>query len=228
MTGLPTGAHLIEVGCATGKATLPLARRGFRIPCLEPGAALAAGARTDLGGLDVEAVTTRFEDWGHTGEPLAMLFAATAWHWLDPAVRHQGAAGLVQPGGFLALWSATHVIPRDGDRFVEDTQEVHEEMGESVPPGTPLPRPQELPDERADVEASSCFDVVDIRQFDRETVHDAEQYIDLLETVSGHIAVQDWQRDRLHTEIRRRLARRPDGLVRRHWGCVLHVARRTV
>jgi hypothetical protein len=34
------------------------------------------------------------------------------------------------------------------------------------------------------------------------------------------------QRDRLYGEIRRRLAARPDGLVRRHWGAVLNVARR--
>ncbi len=38
--GLTSGDELLEVGCATGKATLPLARRGFRITCLEPGAAL--------------------------------------------------------------------------------------------------------------------------------------------------------------------------------------------
>jgi len=31
-------------------------------------------------------------------------------------------------------------------------------------------------------------------------------------------------RDHLHGEIRRRLALRPDGLLRRHWGAVLHVA----
>jgi hypothetical protein len=36
----------------------------------------------------------------------------------------------------------------------------------------------------------------------------------------------DWQRERLYGEIRRRLAARPDGMLRRHWGLVLHVARR--
>ncbi len=35
-----------------------------------------------------------------------------------------------------------------------------------------------------------------------------------------------WQRDRLYAEIRRRLAARPDGRLRRHWGAVLHLARR--
>ena len=41
LTGLTPGDHLIEVGCATGKATRPLARRGFRITCVELGPELA-------------------------------------------------------------------------------------------------------------------------------------------------------------------------------------------
>ncbi len=63
-------------------------------------------------------------------------------------------------------------------------------------------------------------------QFDWEVTYDAESYIDLLETFSGHIAMQPWQRERLYAEIRRRLAERPGGRVRRHWGAALHVARR--
>jgi hypothetical protein len=43
---------------------------------------------------------------------------------------------------------------------------------------------------------------------------------------SGHIAMADWQRERLYTEIRLRLRRRPGGAVRGHWGAVLHIARR--
>jgi hypothetical protein len=40
--------------------------------------------------------------------------------------------------------------------------------------------------------------------------------------------MEPWQRDRLYGEIRRRLALRPDGLVRRHWGTVLNVARKII
>jgi trans-aconitate methyltransferase len=75
---------MLEVGCATGKATRPLARRGFRTTCIEPGAALAAAARANLAGSDVEVVEARFEDWTPAGEPFALVFAATAWHWVDP------------------------------------------------------------------------------------------------------------------------------------------------
>ena len=68
--------------------------------------------------------------------------------------------------------------------------------------------------------------MVHVRHFDWEQVYDAEGYIELLNTFSGHIAMQAWQRDRLYGEIRRRLAARPDRSLRRHFGAVLHVARR--
>lgn len=116
------GARLLEIGCATGKATSPLARRGFRMICVEPGPALAAAARRNLGAFpDVEVVESTFES-------------------IDPS------------------------------RY-------------------------------------AAFDLV-------------------LAATSGHIAMQPWQRHRLHGEIRRRLDERPDGRLRRGWGAVLHVARR--
>jgi hypothetical protein len=65
-----------------------------------------------------------------------------------------------------------------------------------------------------------------VRHFDWEISYTAEEYIRLLDTFSGHIEMTPWQRDRLYGEIRRRLAARPGGRLRRHWGAVLHVARR--
>ncbi len=226
VTELSPGAHLLEVGSATGKATLPLARRGFRITCLERGAALAAAARRNLQALDVDVVQTRFEDWTPPPDPFAMVFAATSWHWIDPAVRYQKAADVLAPGGYLAVWGAEHVLPHNGDPFFDELQEVYDEIGESRPPDSVLPRPQELPDNRDEIESSGLFDVAMTSQYDWETVYDADGYIDLLNTFSGHIAMQEWQRDRLYGEIRRRLSRRPDGRLRRHWGGVLQVARR--
>jgi len=116
VAGLQPGDRLLEVGCATGKATLPLARRGYRITCIEIGAELAAAARGNLA------------DFAHV-------------------------------------------------------------------------------------------DVV-------ESAYDADGYLRLLDTFSGHIAMEPWQRDRLYGEIRRRLGQRVDGRLRRHWGAVLQVARR--
>lgn len=227
ITRLSPDARLLEVGCATGKATRPLAQRGFRITCLEPGAALAAAARANLAEHDVEVIEERFEDWRPAGQTFAMVFAATSWHWIDPEVRFRKAADALEPGGYLALWGAGHVFPLDGDPIFEELQEVYEEMGESRPSDAELPRPQQLDDDRTDIDASDLFEVIDVTQYDWETAYDATSYIDLLNTFSGHIAMHDWQRDRLYGEIRRMLARRPGGRLHRHWGGVLHIARAT-
>jgi hypothetical protein len=77
-----------------------------------------------------------------------------------------------------------------------------------------------------EIEATGLFTDVAVRRFDWEIAYTTEEYIRLLDTFSGHIAMAQWKRDRLYGEIRRRLAARPDGALRRHWGAVLNVARR--
>jgi SAM-dependent methyltransferase len=226
--GLRSGDRLLEVGCATGKATLPLARRGFRITCVELGAALAAGARGNLASFpEVEIVEGAFEDVELSGAaPFDLVFAATAWHWLDPASRYRRAWELLRPGGHVAFWSATHVFPEGGDPFFAELQEVYDGLGEGSAKDEDRPRPGELPDDRTEIEDSGLFAPVLVRHFDWELSYDAETYLDLLDTFSSHIAMESWQRERLHAEIRRRLGERPDGRLRRGWGAVLHVARR--
>jgi SAM-dependent methyltransferase len=45
---LQPGARVLEIGCGTGQATLPLARAGLRVHALELGPALAELARANL------------------------------------------------------------------------------------------------------------------------------------------------------------------------------------
>ncbi len=225
LTGLTPGDHLLEVGCATGKATRPLARRGFQITCIELGAELAAVARENLAGWQVEVVQGQFEEWPPR-EPYGLVYAATAWHWIDPGLRYPRAWQALRPGGHLAIWAAGHVFPEGGDPFFGEIQDIYDEIGEGQPPGEGQPHPGELPDNRAEIEASGLFEVIAVRHYDWERVYPAEEYIELLSTFSGHLAMADWKRERLYGEIRRRLALRRDHSVRRHWGAVLQVARR--
>ena len=224
-TGLTPGDRLLEVGCATGKATRPLARRGFRITCVELGAELAAAARQNLAGWPVEVMQGQFEEW-QPGEPYGLVYAATAWHWIDPGLRYPRAWQALRPGGHLAIWSAGHVFPEGGDPFFGEIQDIYDEIGEGLPPGARQQRPGELADDRAEIEASGLFEVIAIRHYDWERIYHAEEYIELLSTFSGHLAMPEWKQKRLYGEIRRRLALRPDHSVRRHWGAVLQVARR--
>lgn len=225
---LRPGDRLLEVGCGTGKATAPLARRGFRITCLEPGPRLAAAARRNLAGYrDVQVVEQALEDWQPAAaERFDLVFAATAWHWVDPAAGYLRAWQSLRTGGHLAVWGAGHVVPAGGDPFFGELQEVYDEIGEGMPSGTGYFAPGDQPDDSAAIEGSGLFAMTLVRHFDWEISYTAAAYIALLDTFSSHIDMADWQRDRLYGEIRRRLARRADGRVRRHWGAVLQIARR--
>ncbi len=226
LTGLRPGDRVLEVGAGPGKATLPLARRGLLVTALEPGPALAAEARRNLGGFPVDVVEVRFEEWD--GEPgsYAAVIAATSWHWVDPVVRWSAAARALRPNGHLAVWGATHVFPPGGDPFFDEIQQVYDAIGEGLPNGAPRPEPGQLPHEGLEIEGSGLFNVVATEQFAWTRDYDAESYIRLLHTFSGHIAMRPEKRERLFGEIRTRLAKRPDGKVRRGWGAVLTVARR--
>jgi SAM-dependent methyltransferase len=228
MAALPPDAELLEIGSATGKATIPLARRGYRITCVELGAALAEEARRNMAGFPkVTVVTANIETW-RPPAPTAfdLVFAANAWHWIDPGVRYARAWELLKPGGHLAFWDAVHVVPEDGDPFFRDIQDIYEEIGEGIPEGWSYSTAETLADSKAEIEESGLFTDVRVRRFGWEMNYDTAGYLRLLDTFSGHIAMAQWQRDRLYGEIRRRLAERPDGLVRRHWGGVLRVARK--
>jgi SAM-dependent methyltransferase len=224
---LRPGDRLLEVGCATGKATIPLARRGYPITAVELGPRLAEAARGNLAAFpSVRVIEAPFERVQLPDNAFSLVFAATAWHWIDPSVRYGKAWSLLRPNGRLAFWAATHVFPVGGDPFFREIQDVYDEIGEGLPAGAPWPRPGELPDCRDEIEGSGLFDVAWVRHFDWENTYTADEYIRLLDTFSGHLTMAQWQRDRLYGEIRRRLAERPDGRLRRHWGTVLHVARR--
>lgn len=225
-TGIRAGDHVLEVGCATGIATQPLAERGLSVVCVELGEDLVGVAREQLATYpQVEVIHADFESWTPT-HTFDLVVAATAWHWIDPSIRYQRAWEALRSDGHLAFWSASHVVPEDGDPFFYDIQSVYEEIGEGLAPDAAWPRPGRLPDSLEEIEHSGLFANAVALQFDWETVYSAEAYIDLLNTFSGHIAMSPSQRDTLYSAIRERIAQRPIPEVARHWGAVLHIAQR--
>ena len=223
---LNPGDRLLEIGCATGKATRPLLERGFSVVCVEMGAQLAQRARRNLAGLAVEIQIAPFEAWDSQGGTFDLVYAATAWHWVDPAIRYRRAHQLLRHGGHLAFWSAAHAFPRGFDPFFAEIQEVYDAIGESHPDEWPPPRPDEVQDDSAEIEATGLFSHVEVRRYVWETSYTSDEYIALLETFSGHISMEPEKREHLYAEIRRRIGQRADPRVRRHWNAILHVARR--
>ncbi|MBI2913491.1 MAG: class I SAM-dependent methyltransferase [Chloroflexi bacterium] len=228
LAGLQPGASLLEIGCGTGQATLPLARRGFRIVCVELGDNLAAVARQNLAPFpDVEVVTGPLELWDPARAAFDLVYAAASWHWIDPNVRYRKAADLLNRGASLAIISGGHAFPKDADPFFFEIQEVYRALG--MEPGGevwPPPLPEDVPDMRDEMEASGLFGDVQVRRYVWELKYTADEYIALLNTFSGHIALDPEKREFLYRNVRERIDARADPRVRRHWLAILNLARK--
>jgi SAM-dependent methyltransferase len=130
LASLEPGDRLLEIGCGTGKASRPLLEAGFTVVCVELGEALTRQARRNLAGFPFEVQVGPFEEWEGERGAFDLVFAATGWHWLDPAVRYRKAHELLRPGGHLAFWSALHAFPAGFDPFFAEIQDVYDEIGE--------------------------------------------------------------------------------------------------
>ncbi len=225
LAGLADGARVLEIGCGTGKASVPMARRGFRLTCLEPGANLAAVARDRLRTYPLAGVVeSSLEDFA--GEPgsFDLVMAATSVAWVDPAVRYAKPATLLRPGGCMAVFWNAHVLPPDGDRFWIDVQEVYRRyMPHSV--GAPPP-PHELPSSiPEEMSANGRFEEVAVRHYPWRETYDVARYAALMRTFSNHIALPDDMREPLIADVARMIDERFGGRITKHHVAVLLLGR---
>lgn len=103
ITGLRGPAHAVEIGCGTGQASRDLLLRGWEVTAVEPGEAMAAIARRHFASQPFALEPATFEAWDPGGRTFDLAFSATAFHWVDPAIRWAKAASVLRPAGHLAL-----------------------------------------------------------------------------------------------------------------------------
>ncbi|MCW2873619.1 class I SAM-dependent methyltransferase [Actinacidiphila oryziradicis] len=225
--GIGAGSRVLEIGCGTGQATVPLAERGCRITAVELGPAMATVARRNLARFPaVEVVTGAFEEWPLPAEPFDAVFSATAFHWIDPAVRVAKAADALRIGGVLAT-VATHHVAGGSEDFFAEVQECYERFDPATPPGLRLRGAAEIPEDHEEIDCSSRFGPAAFHRYEREITYSTQEYLAVLRTYSGHRALDPVARDGLLRCIARVIDNRYGGRITKRYLTELRLARRT-
>ncbi|HUX87610.1 MAG TPA: class I SAM-dependent methyltransferase [Chloroflexota bacterium] len=220
------GCRVLEIGCGTGQATIPLAERRCEIVCIELGANMAAVAKRKLAGFpSVQVVVSAFEDWPLPTEPFDVVFAATAFHWLDPAVRVGKAADALRIGGAIATVSTHHVAGGDTEFFAE-AQACYERWDPSTPIGLRLQPAAAIFRDSEELDRSGRFGPVTFRRYEWELSYSTSAYIETLMTYSGHRGLAPEARTNLLACIASLIDSHYGGRITKRYLTELRIARR--
>jgi trans-aconitate methyltransferase len=104
-TGITRDDQLLEIGPGTGQATIPFAEKGFHIHCVEFGDKLAAILRHNCErSPNVTIDVSPFETWESAQfNTFALIYSASAFHWIEETVKYKKCAQLLTDNGHLAL-----------------------------------------------------------------------------------------------------------------------------
>ena len=226
ISGVTADSRLLEIGYGTGHATQVFASRGMQIHGVDPGENMAAVARRRLARFPrVTVEVVDFENWAASSR-YDLVYAATAFHWLDPATRQQKIATLLQPGGWLAVWRNRHIRNGSSDDFLDEAQKIYT----SVAPELSLERGQlPGPDEIVAIEKEEfspvIFDEAVTRVHFWSRAYSAAQYVDLLNTHSDHQLLPADRRQQLFDQLATLIDARYGGSVVKDYATVLQMVR---
>ena len=204
VAGLKPGDRVVEIGCGTGQATVPLAQRGLAVTAVELGAALAELARSRTARFPgVRVVTGSFEDWQDTDPaPIRAVAVFNALHWIDPEVRYSKPAALLAPGRALAVGACRWARPADAEPFWAAAQEDYHAVGFA---GSPPPPPEQIGMLHFPEEARAHFDEVASFRYPFQRSYTAAEYLAQLATQSGTWAMGPELSAEFLARVRRRL-----------------------
>ena len=105
LSEIARGGRILEIGCGPGKATIPFAKRGYTMLCLELDRELAALATENCRPYpEVKIENISFEDWSLQREAFDLVISAQAFHWIPPEVGYAKAAAALRDDGSIALF----------------------------------------------------------------------------------------------------------------------------
>jgi SAM-dependent methyltransferase len=202
LSGIPANGRILEIGCGPGNATIPFAKRGYRIVGIELGERLAALAVKKCRAYPgVEIRHTAFEDWVLEEKAFDLAISADAFHWIPPEVGYPKAAMALKDSGSAAFFWNVSIDPKsDWSRAIE---EIYRERAPNV----------ENPEKSFTLEwligiieenfrASGCFGEVTVKQYQWSETYTSEQYLKGLRTFSGHRGLDEGTRGKLFAGIR--------------------------
>jgi len=214
-SGQSTGRKALEIGAGTGKATTPFLDAGYAVTAVEMGTNMTVFLLDRFKGCsNFDVVTSTFEDARLENDSYDMIYAASAFHWVDAKIGCPKVLRLLKRGGAFVLFR-NNAVPDDDDELFADVQAVYETHYYSYHKSDNRPvkiskmteddfrKPAEIHRGfRFESLEQYGFKDITMKLYDAARTYSADEYIALLETYSDHRALPDDNRAALYSGIK--------------------------
>ncbi len=193
---LPERADVLEVGPGTGQATSSLLAHGARVTAIELGPNMAHLLRRNFDGNDqLEIVVSSFEDAEVAKHSFDAVVSATAYHWVDEAVRLVKPINLLRPDGWLAIIDSVNVIAPSDAGFFARSKFIDDKYGDASE-SPRLPSPHEVTGFLGtELQNSFLYRTPLIFRYRWDQTYNAEGFGDLLRSYSSTQAMPEVERE---------------------------------
>jgi SAM-dependent methyltransferase len=200
LSGIPPAGRILEIGPGTGQATLPLARRGFRILAVELGPRTTRFLRARLKPFpNAQVQCLAFENWPVEAESFDLVVAAGSFHWLKPGPAFTRCARALRRQGHIAILYNFREV--SGTPILDRLTEVYERYAPHL--ARPRAPEQRIEIQRRKLAGSGRFGPVTVLRYPWVRPYTAEEYVDLLKTMSDHTILAPQLRRSIFRAVRR-------------------------
>lgn len=185
LSKLPQDGRILDVGCGTGKSTMPFAARGFPVCALDPGSNMLAVCMRKLERYpNVTYANARFEDWSAGEGVFDLVVSGTAFHWVTEGGYRQ-LLRVLKPQAYVGIFWHTYLGAKDPlhAKLSLVYRKHAPELYVDDPDAT-----QELADRRKEERMLSWpgFGGWRVIRYYDSVRYSATQYLDLLRTFPNH------------------------------------------
>lgn len=211
----PESKKALEIGAGTGKATAPFLDAGFNVTAVEMSGNMADFITKKFRDRKkFSIIVSTFEDAVLEEDSYDLIYAASAFHWVDAEIGCPKAYRLLKKDGTIALFR-NNTMPFEEDELFKDIQAVYNKhyyshykiekrpINLSEMTSEDFLRPSEIY-RRFRFESLEQYGFRDVAMKICKTslIYSADEYVALLDTYSDHRALPDDSRAALYEGVK--------------------------
>ena len=198
-------SKILEIGCGTGNATLPVIQTGAEVTAVEIGGNLSKYTAQKFSKYsNFHVIHSAFEDF-QTHTKYDLIFSATAFHWIQPDRSYSRCKELLVAGGVLAVFWNTPCISRTNLDLYKEIQDLYQRFMPNCQEEKEMLLESEWYTKRCNdlnnfLKENGYIDCI-FKIYQDSRVFSADEYIGLLQTYSNHMALPPDVRTTLFEKI---------------------------